>query len=340
MACLWIGGSSSLARTYFEELKPPRHAFIVAGPDQLPPEHPAAVYPFAECDLSSYSSVATLFSRLAVMKLTNIHSVVIGVRLSLLSMGHERLGVHFDKLVSEAARAGVQYILHISSVAVADHLQAQHLVREDVLFSSLDTYHGDYDRFKRRSEEVIAEACDGAGLRHTHLRLSAIFSNGPECIQCGAMAWQKYVGCFNPHGLDCNSALNVAHAISLLLEVEDADSDRNRANIYYYTRPSVKPLPYGSYVVDYRMAHGVAGAWLPFSVLALLIRLYHVCVSVLPFWDIFSFLHAVDYLLQVSSREHTFDNSLFRTHFPEIKEREETILQAFRRIALRSRKIE
>jgi len=274
------------------------------------------------------------------MKLTNIHSVVIGVRLSLLSMGHERLGVHFDKLVSEAARAGVQYILHISSVAVADHLQAQHLVREDVLFSSLDTYHGDYDRFKRRSEEVIAEACDGAGLRHTHLRLSAIFSNGPECIQCGAMAWQKYVGCFNPHGLDCNSALNVAHAISLLLEVEDADSDRNRANIYYYTRPSVKPLPYGSYVVDYRMAHGVAGAWLPFSVLALLIRLYHVCVSVLPFWDIFSFLHAVDYLLQVSSREHTFDNSLFRTHFPEIKEREETILQAFRRIALRSRKIE
>lgn len=340
MACLWIGGSSGLARTYFEELKPPRDAFIVAGPDPLLPGHPAAFYPFIECNLSSYGSVATLFSRLSVQKLTDIRSVIIGVRSSLMSTGHEGLGVHLEKLVSEAARAGVQYILHISSVAVVDHLQAQRLVREDMLLKSLDTYHGDYDRFKRRSEEVIAEVCDGAGLRHTHLRLSAIFSNGPGCIQCGAMALQKYVGSFNPHGLDCNSSLNVAHAISLLLEAEGGDSGRSRANIYYYTRPTVKPLPYGSYVVDYRMAHGVAGAWLPYSVLALFIRLYHLCVSLLPFWEIFSFLHAVDYLLQVSSREHTFDNSLFRGHFPEIKEREETIVQAFRRIAWRSNKVE
>merc|ERR1712087_774718 len=101
-----------------------------------------------------------------------------------------------------------------------------------------------------------------------------------------------------------------------------------------------KPVPYGSYVVDYRMAHSVVGVWLPYSLVALLIRLYHLCASLVPCWKIFSFLHAVDYLLQVADREHTFDNSLFRCHFPEIKDREETIVQAFRRIALRKRKVE
>ena len=94
---LWIGGSSGLASTYFEELKPPRESFIVCGPDPRPqPPHPSSPYPFVECDLMSHASVRTLFTRLEADPdvTTPVHTVILGVRLSLLSTDHEKLGVH------------------------------------------------------------------------------------------------------------------------------------------------------------------------------------------------------------------------------------------------------
>ena len=48
-------------------------------------------------------------------------------------------------------------------------------------------YRGAYDVFKRRSEEVLNDACDRHGLGVGHLRVGAIFSNDQgACIQASA----------------------------------------------------------------------------------------------------------------------------------------------------------
>ena len=47
---------------------------------------------------------------------------------------------------------------------------------------------------------------------------------------------------------------------------------------------------------------------------------------------------SVDYLLQVAYREHTFDNARFHANFPGLADREETPLEAFRRIGRRRQK--
>ena len=182
-------------------------------------------------------------------------------------------------------------------------------------------------------------------MRHTHLRLSAIFSNAPGCIQVNALALQKYVGVFTPHGLDCNTSYNAAKAIGLLVKAS-RDKSRRIAQVYYYTRPTVEAPAYGSYLVAYRKAHGAPGLWVPHLFMQLFIVVYHAvigrCIPRVTHGRmgsaLFDFLHAADYLLQVAYREHTFDNSLFRQRdFPEIVCNEESIVAGFRRIAIRQK---
>ena len=69
--------------------------------------------------------------------------------------------------------------------------------------------------------------------------------------------------------------------------------------------------------------------WLVSAFLLLFSLLARLLGPVLPM------LKSLDYLLKVSQTEHYFDNALFRHDFPEIGNKEETILQCFTRIKKR-----
>ena len=173
---MWIGGTSALTRTYFDELPfPPDDRLIVAG---LAGEAgsvrslPAGTH-FVSLDLTSPASVGTLFSRAAAVvcgaaaqeeanegkveegkgiegranegkgnerKVDEggaddddapprllIDTLIIGVRMSLVWGGerHTSLTSNLDTLVRAALSHGARGVLHISSVAVADHVKDQ-----------------------------------------------------------------------------------------------------------------------------------------------------------------------------------------------------------------------
>ena len=211
--------------------------------------------------------------------------MIIGVRLSLVWAGSRQstLAAHLGRLISHAAAAGCLGVLHISSVAVADHVVSQHNVSESAPLPALDAYHSDYDRFKRLSEVIVDDECTKANERSamsgetrmmvwTHLRISGIFSNDPACIQCTAVRNQAYISAYSSTCIDFNSSANVSHAIILLVErivrvvtalpvsadpsvpVECAADPHGRRvqRVYYYTRATTAPVPYGALVADYR----------------------------------------------------------------------------------------
>jgi hypothetical protein len=348
---LWIGGSSALARTYFEELHPKSEVFshvLAAAP--APPTNwrlPARAE-FVKLDLFCEESVRTLWARLP----RRCDALVLGVRLSLVWAGTEqvRLTSHLQLLLTGAAAAGCSVMLHISSVAVADHVVAQHNVSEDDPLPALDAYHSEYDRFKRLSEELVDQTCGGlartaagGALRWSHLRISGIFSNDEACIQCSAVRNQALVSCYSHTCIDFNSSHNVAHAIALVLErMHSSGKVRGgegaaplpQRTLFYYTRSTAQPVPYGQHVADYRAAHGIwYGVFLPGWIFTTFVALVRLLCALVPT----KLSASVAYLLAVATADHTFDNSRFRAEFPEIAAREETVREAFARIARRQR---
>jgi hypothetical protein len=182
-----------------------------------------------------------------------------------------------------------------------------------------------YDRFKRACEEVIERLTI---VPTTNLRLSAIFSDDPRCIQCQALEIQSRIGSYLPQCIDCNSSRNVAAAIRLILVQQE--QKQQLASYYYYTRPAqyLQPIPYGQYLVHYRRAYELWWyIWIP----VWLVRAFVEAVHWITSWLQLPYLESVDYLLQVSYREHSFDCSDFVRDFPEIVNQEETIEACFRR---------
>lgn len=322
MATLWIGGTSSLAETFFDEFRPFDGAFVLAGPE--PPCQPSlASRPFVTLDLASERSVRSLFERLPLA----VEAVIFGPRLSLVwgSDAHLTLISHLALLLERAAAAGVRAVLHLSSVAVSDHTLPQAGVRESDPMPPLEAIASGYDRFKRAAEEVITAECASRSLRCVHLRLSGIFSNTRRCIQCTTLRRQRYVGSYVPVRIDFNTGRNVGVAITLLLGalLEPADAARPLAPAYYYTRDAAPCPPYGAYVAAYRAASGVrAGLWVPPGLAALFVALIHLARRLVGG----AWLTSLDYLMRVSEVEHTFDNGLFRRRFPEIAAAEEAVV--------------
>jgi hypothetical protein len=348
---LWIGGSSALARTYFEEVHTTSRDFprvIAAAP--APPSNwqlPSGAE-FVALDLFSEDSVRTLWDRLPC----KCDALVLGVRLSLVWAGTEqvKLTTHLKLLLTGAAKAGCRVILHISSVAVADHVVAQHNASEDDALPALDAYHSEYDRFKRLSEELVDQTCEevsatappGARVWWSHLRISGIFSNDEACIQCSAVRNQALVSCYSHTCIDFNSSHNVAHAIVLLLSRMHQSATNDVAStavlpqrtLYYYTRSTAEPVPYGQHVADYRAAHGIwYGVFFPGWVFNVFVAIVRIVCSLVPT----NLSASIAYLLAVATADHTFNNARFRTEFSDIGTREETVRDAFARIARRQR---
>jgi len=136
-------------------------------------------------------------------------------------------------------------IIHASSIAAIDHVKEQRLRSEasipDPHSSSL--YHP-YDRFKRRCEEdldaIVKEHATDVSLSVTHVRLGAFFSDDKNCIQCNALALQGRIGCYLPTRIDCNSARNVA---VLLRAILDQSPPVVPVRYFFYTRPLSFPSP-------------------------------------------------------------------------------------------------
>jgi hypothetical protein len=287
---IWVGGTSALARTYFDEVHPTvrdRLHIVVAAPALPSWTLPKVGVSFVALDLLDVKSVDSFFSRPELLDTyrTGPSVMIIGVRLSLVWAGSRQstLAAHLGRLISRAAVAGCLGVVHISSVAVADHVVSQHNVSESAPLPALDAYHSDYDRFKRLSEVIVDDECTKANERAalsgetrmmvwTHLRISGIFSNDPACIQCTAVRNQAYISAYSSTCIDFNSSANVSHAITLLVErivrvvtaqpasadpsvpVEcAANPDGHRVQrVYYYTRATTEPVPYGALVADYR----------------------------------------------------------------------------------------
>ena len=332
---LWVGGSSALARTYFEEVHPARglSKIIVAAPELPPWPFPEGVT-FAPLDLASEESIRSLFTRSL-----KINTLVLSVRLSLVwakPQEHARLVQHLDLLLRCAADAGCTSVLHISSIAVADHVETQHMIRESDPLPPLEQIKSPYDRFKLESEHAVDRVCSADSRVHvwTHLRLSGIFSNDPRCIQCSAIRNQALVSLKTPVAIDFNSSKNASHAMALVLQRQMLRSGSySGRHLFFYTRGTLSPVPYWTHVADYRRANGIwYGLMLPGWIGEVAVPVMRAAMRAAGT----DLAGSLDYLMAVASHEHSADNSLFRSSFPEIARVEETILECFQRLRVRN----
>ncbi|KAL3941316.1 MAG: hypothetical protein SGARI_000644 [Bacillariaceae sp.] len=276
---LWIGGTSSLARTFFanygdvvhvverhnETTRFQERKWILTGLETEAPwwiQHAAHIndisIDYMSLDLTNLTVKSA--QRFLLKDTTSrypVTNMIIGVRPLLFDKYIftdqtdymlKGLKIFLEQAVVQLS--SLDYILHISSVAAADHLREQCNAEEQDPLPPLSEYHAPYDRFKRGSEDVITKICQGDGDENTkqisccHLRLSAIFSDDRSCIQCSALDLQARVGCYLPLAIDCNSSLNVAKAINLLLNEAaigrgspDHALQRPLSQVFYYTRP-------------------------------------------------------------------------------------------------------
>lgn len=374
---LWIGGTSALARTFFEELYDIRadlqnrndsinepqakDSFIATGIESsrpteksdgwdLPPE-----VPYVPLDLTEKSSVASFWERMRESAgVSQIDSVVLSVRLSLVFSGnrHLRLATYLGDILRSAINMGCRAVVHVSSIAVADHTKSQVMWSEDdPLPPDFDGYAGQYDAFKRSSEEIVAEVCTDArdldGNRRAtfvNLRVGGLFSHGMGCIQCNSLALQKYVSVYSCECIDFNSSRNAGVAIYLLIHrMRQAGAV---SPVYYYTRPTTsRPVRYGEHLSDIRRACQVplGGLWIPPFIGLAFIKAFRSLVAIVSFLvgdekrsqmgPLVGLLRSLDYLLQVGLTTHTFDNGRFICDFgSDIARWEEGIPAAFRRI--------
>lgn len=164
-----------------------------------------------------------------------------GVPESAFGLAHTSLSSNLGLLIEQAASAGVAGVLHLSSIAAVDHLRPQRFHDEGAPLPPLSEYCGAYDVFKRQSEDIITLTSERFGLRFTHLRIGAIFSNDDACIQCNALRYASWpVATYVETRMDCNSSRNVSVAISAILArlLEPAASPA--PPVLFYTRAAAQ----------------------------------------------------------------------------------------------------
>lgn len=294
-----------------------------------------------------------------------VNQIVVSVRPPLVSPFHQKALSHYVsrmltglEFLLEAVLAssrqqqhdhhGVQHIVHISSIAAVDHLRRQCLWSESDPDPDCGELDQPYDRFKRASEQMLEKLVQNQQqqphiIEYTSLRLGAIFSDTPTCIQCTALALQARIGPYMELPIDCNSARNASCLIRCILQrqPEQQRSDHRQQQlypktlrpIYYYTRPLhyPDPVPYGEYLVAYRQAHDMRLVWSipPVLVRALVAAVHWWSQTVVGPW--IPFLQSMDYLLQVTKDEHSFTSQAVRHDFPQLMAQEETITACFQR---------
>uniref|UniRef100_A0A6S8UGX8 NAD-dependent epimerase/dehydratase domain-containing protein n=1 Tax=Ditylum brightwellii TaxID=49249 RepID=A0A6S8UGX8_9STRA len=327
MTTLWIGGTSGLTRTYINQF----------GSDDLVLLGLESSANAIQCDLTEMTKdkPKAIFDEAQQKNNKPVNKIVIGVRPSLLTPTFRdstpmKMLQGIEMILAHACREeNIDFVLHISSVAAADHLRNQVFISEKVADPPLPEYTAPYDVFKRASEEVISKVCQQNSVRYTHLRISGIFSDNDKCLQCNVFRLQALLTPFVPTPIDHNSSLNVSRAIRSLLNVNH--SSEMLQTMYYYTRPLAlaEPVPYGYYVHEYKRAQNMQLlVWGPLIALTWARILLHLIANAFPFVP---YIEALDYMFQVSYYEHSFDCSRFAKDFPNMLNEEESIYDCFTR---------
>jgi hypothetical protein len=354
---LWIGGSSGLAQTYFNNaasFEDPSEAndsggdvrWILVGLEPQAPHWMPATQSFEYqcCNLTESSSIEKLVSEVLP---PNVDDVVLAVRPALVTpLTHAQAFLHARRLAEGFLKLlelliphkGPALVIHVSSIASIDHLNRQSLRSETSEPDPPSSYlKYPYDWFKRRCEEEVIRVCSSASVPYTNLRLGAIFSDSRTCIQCGALQLQSLVGPYLTLPIDCNSSRNVCSLIHQILLLSSRrrrgrSSQNSLRPVYYYTRPLMlpRPVPYGEYLVSYREAYRLSSyaLWIPNLSVKAFVSFFHLVTTLVGSFA--PYLQSVDYLLQVTTTEHSFDNSAVAADFGQAIE-EESILECFER---------
>ena len=250
----------------------------------------------------------------------------------------------------------LRIVLHISSIAAVNHIAPQHLRSITTPDPSYSELHHPYDHFKRQCEvtiEKLVRTQNKSSIQYTSIRLGAIFSDTSRCIQCTALMLQlSFFGPYLPTHIDCNSSYNVSQ---LLHEMLLSSSALKLRPIYYYTRCVSQypyPVPYGEYLLSYKKAYfgtPLLSWFVPILIPSRLIeygvvKLLHIVTSLIQMLHSYCrnvpivipfipppYLESIDYLLQVTLNEHTFEMKETIQDFPNIVLFEETMEECFRR---------
>jgi hypothetical protein len=330
---LWIGGTSGLAQTYMNAF--PDEAWLVTG--RTKPAWLRSHHTFCPVDFATYSDSSPIHDELMnTDEGFAIDEIVIGIRPPLAcfksfaaaSKEHTLLLQGLERFLSRLllVHTKVSTMIHISSVAAVDHSKEQLEWDESHVTTGSLTYP--YDIFKRECEIMTERfAKQHKVSRFTNLRISAIFSDSPDCIQCGALQLQSMlVSCAMMKLIDCNSARNVASCVHAMLLQPSSSSDNTESlePVYYYTRCTKQPVPYVSHLYDYQFAYNIRWiVWIPVAATVWFLQFFHfLATTVLPC------LQSLDYLLIVASQSHSFDNSLVHSQF---QFPQESILDCFTR---------
>ena len=318
---------------------------------------------------------------------TTTVTIIFGMRSALVKGSkddHLSLADHLSYFLHQASRRFSSHrritlagILHVSSVAVMDHTVAQSMLNEDAPLPNPNSYSCPYDESKRRAEDTITSVCECLHIpSYVHLRISGILSNEippSGCIHMSSLRIQTRLGFYCQTPLDMNTSYNVGQAIRLILErmddrrhqinntsnyeaatnsiITQNDSAQSSGlhNVYFYTRPTIKPRRHGHNLVAYRSAHNInyyinIPSWFVLINIWAFIYLFRgIASAVSVFLDDegkkrhkwLGVLENLTYLMTVSVMEHTFDNSRFRSDFPELRSLEESTLEGFVRIRKR-----
>lgn len=334
---LWIGGTSGFARSYFQAfdvtVEEDPHWLVLGVEEKRPPWLPRSVA-FLSCDLTKFSKEIT-----KCMEIDQVTTVIISIRPPLVTYRTNQQAWKYAQAMLHGltlllqALPQVQQIIHISSIAAIDHHLHQHLVSErDTVAVSSQQLVNSYDRFKKATEErVTTQWATCPPKSFTNLRFGAIFTDDPGCIQCKALSLQARLGPILAVPIDCNSGRNAATLLYLILR----EKQKSLQPVYFYCRPLhfTRPVSYGTYLQFYRQAFGIRYyLTVPDSWVRGFVWCFHIIIlasSFLGRW--IPFLESVDYLLRVTLEEHSFDQRLVEKDFPELRLREETILECFQR---------
>ncbi len=309
------------------------------------------------------SSVASP-SRSSTEGKDTINSILVGIRPPLVTYRTNEEALRYNNSVEDGLYLLLQnllatfsntlrVVLHISSIAAVNHIAPQHLrsiTKPDPSYTELQH---PYDRFKRQCEVIIEKLVrsqNKSNIQYTSIRLGAIFSDTSRCIQCTSLMIQlSCLGPYLPTHIDCNSSYNVSQ---LLHEILLSSSTIKLRPIYYYTRCVSQypyPVPYGEYLLSYKKAYfgtPLISWFVPILIPSRLIeygvvRLLHIITSLLQMLHSYCrnvaipfvppYLESIDYLLQVTLNEHTFDMKETIQDFPNIIQCEESMEECFRR---------
>ena len=372
---LWIGGSSQLTRSYCSAygLADENDELYLCGVE------PSCPFPilsdnahYIAQDLTRLKSNNPLPQNLQDVLNRGITAVIVSIRPVLMtSMSNEEAWQYNQKMLdgleillqTAIATGSVRQLIHISSVAAANHLQAQvnHSEEDDAKEAALlkDEDLAPYDRFKRHSEALVTKVCTAAttssseaasDLLFTNLRISGLLFEDGNCIVTKGFELQARLGVYIPSKVDMNPARNVATAIRLILsrmeklqrERHGRQSKNNQGttaaaadfpSMYYYTRPTLTkdPIPMSHIAIIYQKVWDLQWwecLWTPFCLyVAFIYLLYLIGLTVLG--NMLPYVQATDYLLRVSLLEHSFDNTRFQRDFPEIGRLEISVAECF-----------